>query len=83
MKVRCPECAEESDLGPNGLDDSDTSYRLRCPHVRAVGASDTNFDCPHMHRVRDAALRKAALRQAKQGDKRQRPSHLERKFVTL
>jgi len=66
MKVKCPKCSAEADIGPNCDDLSDTRYKLKCPllhdHLRAKG-SDTNIECPRMRRARDAAIIKNRPRQ--------------------
>ena len=63
MKIKCPQCPAEADLGPNGNDLSDTHYKLQCPvitkHLIDAGGSASDIDCPHMRSTRNATILKS------------------------
>ncbi len=61
MKVKCPACPGEIDLGPNCDDLSDTAYQLSCPalheHLLEKGSA-VDIECENMRIVRNAAILK-------------------------
>ena len=62
MKVKCPRCPAETDIGRDCNDVSDTRYKLLCPEIRdrlaAEGGTALEFDCINMRTARDSAIRK-------------------------
>jgi hypothetical protein len=65
MKVNCPRCPAEMDVGRDCDDVSDTRYKLLCPEIRdrlaAEGGTAFEFDCINMRTARDSAIRKSPL----------------------
>jgi hypothetical protein len=62
MKVKCPKCPVETDIGPDCDDVSDTGYKLVCPEIQreliARGGTGIDLDCINMRTARDSAIRK-------------------------
>jgi len=61
MKVKCPNCRAEQDLGRNGDDLSDKLYLVQCPVIREhliKNPGATEINCPHMRDARTAVIRK-------------------------
>jgi hypothetical protein len=64
--VKCPNCSAEQNIGSDCDDFSDRQYLLECPEIRSYVTEErskdpdaASIDCPHMHRARDAVIRKA------------------------
>jgi hypothetical protein len=61
MKVKCPECPAETDLGPDCNDLTDLRYRFDCPVLlehRLQKGADAGIGCSYMHRAIVAAILK-------------------------
>jgi hypothetical protein len=62
MKLKCPKCSAEIDIGPNNDSDSDISWKVRCPvieqRLQIIGGSGEKLICLDMVKVRDAAIQK-------------------------
>jgi hypothetical protein len=61
MKLKCPKCPAEVEIGPNCDVVGDSSYKLKCPLIakRLItrGGSSEELYCLNMVRVQDAAIR--------------------------
>jgi hypothetical protein len=64
MKVRCPDCLVEADLGPRCDDLTDIRYRLQCPVIRAARGPEKIIDCPRFGPLILAAVLKSRRRRA-------------------
>jgi hypothetical protein len=59
MKVKCPNCPAEQELGPFCDDLRDRRYLVVCPVLDPhliERHSDTNIECPHMRDARAAVI---------------------------